>query len=266
MFDLGVLGQTLLPALAGHQAGVNAAEAEAYKRRQAEEEARAAASRQALQEYLLRQREAREAELHPLQVQTERLRALGNLDFGVSPAERLGDGLSSKDELEMKEIQSRIAENDAQRDLYKARTGQVGKGGAGGRSVVPEWQKRLDLMAESTRGDLFQMHQQINNDPELYQLRANRTIRDYHIGAAAAKARKANLSVEKHEIKQDAPAPEQPKYGETETGAVMPYRYRKFPSESAEVWVGRMKKEGLDPDTIAEYAEFQNLDLDREVR
>lgn len=119
-FNLGILGQVLTPAMAGLQRGNAMAEAEQYKRQREEEEAQRQARMQALQEELLRSREARDQEMHPLNMQTEKARALSALPTFAEPPEQLPGGTPSQEELlKLKEIQSRIDENTARAGYYR---------------------------------------------------------------------------------------------------------------------------------------------------
>lgn len=253
-FNLGILGQVLTPALAGGHRGMAMGEAEIYKRRQEEKEAERAARLQALREQLLQSQEARAAEMHPLEMQTERARALRNLPTFAEAPETLGDGLTSMDRLKMEELQSRIGENNAQADWYRRRPA-TSSGGAGGRAVQPEWEKVLTAIADETRGDLAMMHRKINENPELFQLRANGTIRDYHVGAASSRARKSFRSVNRDEMEGD-----EPEAGDSEYGQVIPYKFRKFPSEDLRAYLVRLKTQGVDSTTAADYVRAQGLE------
>jgi hypothetical protein len=244
---LGVLAQAVLPAISGGHKGIAIGEAETYRRRQEEKEAEREARLQALRETLLQNEEKRAAEMHPLQMQTERAQALKALPTFAEPPETLGDGLTSRDRLEMEEIESRIRENNAQADYYGRRPSS---GGAGGRAVRPEWERKLSAIADATRGDLGAMHRAINEDPELFQLRASGQIRDYHVGAASSKARKT--------YRTDEPTEGEP--AGDQTG--LPARFQMFSSESPTRWVMRLKRMGVPPQQIEQYAQRLGIDLD----
>ncbi len=257
--NLGILGQILTPAMAGGQKGLAMAEAESYRRRQLEQEAAREASFQAVREQLLQAENLRQQQMHPLQMQTEKARALAAMPTLAEAPERLGNGFSTRDQFQMEEIQSRIGENRAQTDLYRGQLSKLGK--TPPKEVKADWQDRLDAIANSARGDPAAMHRQINEDPEMYGLRKDRTIRDYHVGSAANRAKKGMLPVQRDErdVVEEA--------GEDAGGEVMngdhpaiPYRFRVFPSEQPEAWVKRMHRLGVDAATVAEYAQAQGLD------
>ena len=267
--DLGILGQVASRGLGGYYRGRNLAEQLRAEREAEEEKRKRQAEEHALRMLILQQeREGNEFEAtqRPIEAQRKQEEHEGKLrrdtfeTYEALPKLRAPSSLpgepyeSDDDPLEDEERRSRIDENRAQAEYYRARRGQVGKAQPRGPKGPTDaqkrtaWQKDLDAIASAAGGDLGRMHMMINDDPNLFKLRGDRTIRDYHVAAAAAKARKAAKSGSG----SDGFAPES-------GGDELPARHRKFPSESVEAYVRRLKRMGVDSATVLRYGQLQGL-------
>lgn len=232
--NLGVLGQVLLPSMVGLQKGAALGEAETYKRQQEQEALDRQLRRQALQDYLSQQQESRLQAASDAQIGADNARA------GYYDAQRAKLEAPQTDKPIDPYKQSEIDLNHARQRKIEKETGQVGL-------VKPpkpkelNWQKELESVATAANGDLAQAHRLINQDERLFKLRADGTIRDYDVASAVAKARKS-LGIKDEKKKEGMSA-----------------KYRKFPSESTEAWVRRMKAMGLTAQQVQQYGQAQGL-------
>ncbi len=151
------------------------------------------------------------------------------------------------------------------------RSGQA-KGRGTSATKPSTWQKEIEAIAEASKGDQAAMHREINNNPSLFALRTKGEIRDYHIQAAASKARKGAMgtskgsgidAVDRYGTPVNGPLA---KVVAAETATVSPQeesvdesRPIKFPSESPEQWVARMIRNGVPRDSALAYARQQGM-------
>jgi hypothetical protein len=265
-FNLGILGQVLTPAVGGMQRGQAMGEAEAYRRRQAEEEELRRARLQAMQETLLQSREARDAEMHPLQMQTEHARALAALpDFAQAPDQLPGGSPDEMEQLKMDEIRSRIAENTAQAAAHRQGK-QTGPSQAEQARVEREEAEGQAYLASAAKGGA--------DDPIIGEFgRAFQALRQLHPdwtpGRIAYAARESlqdsrpDLFPNRQRYSQSSDAePGSNDYGATATGERVPFSHRKFPSETLPIYLQRLKQQGIDSTTARSYIEAQGLNLE----
>lgn len=259
--NFGVLGQVLAPAAAGYLRGQGSAEAEAYKRQREEEERQRQIRQDALRETLIRSQIAEQQfqnehaqEVLDADLEGKRFQMFKDLPTLYPPAQLPGEPsyINPGDELDRENTRAQIEVRRAQAALDRRRAAEVGKKDAKG----PEFQKALDAIAEETGGDLAAMHRKINEDPELYRLRANRTIKDYHVGAAASKARK-RAAAEARAAATNARLNPEP--GNVNASKVPP-KFWKFPNETTEAWVARMHRLGVNSTTVLQYGKAQGIE------
>ena len=254
--NLGYLAQALVPGLSGYLKGQATAEQTAYQRQRDQRKD------QREQELFDLQKQKAEADLANLPAEQRRLdlenqaRALSLLpDFAQAP-ESLGPSTPTamdQAKLDSERALAELRRAQTKRALQPARPAAAADPHKGALA-------KAQRLAQGTAGNQAEFYRAVNADPELFGMLQHRQLDPAELEAAY---QQATMAAQKGQATIDATVARTAKTNGTgvpDVGAGLAPRFRKFPSESVEAWVRRMKRMGVPPDQVLRYGQQQGLD------
>lgn len=254
--DFGALARALTPALNGYYAGQRQRSQDDFQRQVALEREQRAAEAAAQQRALTGlQMQKLQQELSPEAINDQHLlmraRALSALPELKAP-DQLPGGTEPSD---FKPWYTRAGYHDPAEFYTDLRHRQAITDNPPA-PKTPNYQHALDNVATAAGGDLAETYRRVNRDPKLFGALGSGAITNSDVEAADTRAQQRASSVGLMARVLGGLA------GGPGAGGDVPAQYRKFPSESPDQWVERLKGRGVSPDQIMQYGRAQGITVD----